>query len=180
MPFAPAGRLRNLEPLLSGLRFRPADSTAAAAPIIASIISVTLFILLLDGLVFRRWLPAGYVDFYTSPLIPRTFRACLLSSFEEVKFRLILMTLLVMLVSRWRTPVPARAIVAIILISQLANVWVLIVAYPLYASLRFWLVGSVWGWLYWRHGWLAALVGHVSTHVILDPLLAFVLLHTRV
>lgn len=42
---------------------------------------------------------------------------------------------------------------------------------PLYATLRYWLVGAVWGWLYWRHGFLAALAGHGLSHLLLDPLL---------
>ncbi|MBC2668570.1 hypothetical protein ACFOON_16160 [Novosphingobium piscinae] len=31
--------------------------------------------------------------------------------------------------------------------------------------------GTVWGWLYCRHGWLAALGGHASAHLVLQPLL---------
>ncbi len=31
--------------------------------------------------------------------------------------------------------------------------------------------GVLWGWLYWRHGWLAAVTGHVAAHVSLQPLL---------
>ncbi|MEJ6008724.1 hypothetical protein [Novosphingobium aquae] len=32
--------------------------------------------------------------------------------------------------------------------------------------------GVLWGWLCWRHGWMAALVGHVAAHVSLQPLLS--------
>jgi hypothetical protein len=42
---------------------------------------------------------------------------------------------------------------------------------PVYASLRYLAVGSVWGWLYWRHGWVSALIGHGAAHLVLDPLL---------
>lgn len=31
--------------------------------------------------------------------------------------------------------------------------------------------GALWGWLYCRHGWLAALAGHWSAHLALQPLL---------
>ena len=31
--------------------------------------------------------------------------------------------------------------------------------------------GVLWGWLYWRHGWLSGLTGHVSAHLALQPLL---------
>ncbi len=32
--------------------------------------------------------------------------------------------------------------------------------------------GVLWGYLCWRHGWLAALTGHVSAHLALQPLLS--------
>ncbi len=32
--------------------------------------------------------------------------------------------------------------------------------------------GVLWGWLYWRHGWLSAVTGHVSAHLALQPLLS--------
>lgn len=31
--------------------------------------------------------------------------------------------------------------------------------------------GLLWGWLYWRHGWLSGLAGHVGAHLALQPLL---------
>lgn len=31
--------------------------------------------------------------------------------------------------------------------------------------------GVVWGWLYWRHGWLSGLTGHIAAHLSLQPLL---------
>ncbi len=31
--------------------------------------------------------------------------------------------------------------------------------------------GVLWGWLYWRHGWVSALTGHVAAHLSLQPLL---------
>ncbi len=31
--------------------------------------------------------------------------------------------------------------------------------------------GVLWGWLYWRHGWLSAVTGHVAAHLSLQPLL---------
>lgn len=32
--------------------------------------------------------------------------------------------------------------------------------------------GLLWGWLYWRHGWLAALVGHCAAQQVLQPSLS--------
>ncbi len=31
--------------------------------------------------------------------------------------------------------------------------------------------GLLWGWLCWRHGWLAGLAGHVGAHLAVQPLL---------
>jgi hypothetical protein len=40
-----------------------------------------------------------------------------------------------------------------------------------YDSLRYVGPGVLWGWLFWRHGFAAALLGHTGTHPILDPAL---------
>ncbi len=31
--------------------------------------------------------------------------------------------------------------------------------------------GVLWGWLYWRHGWLSGVTGHIAAHLSLQPLL---------
>lgn len=101
---------------------------------------------------------------------------------DEVKLRLAAMTLLAWVASRWRQPVPDGAMRAII-------VAVALVAYPVSALDYFtalpWsaltlarelclhgTAGMLWGWLYWRNGWSAAVVGHLAAHVTLQPLLA--------
>jgi hypothetical protein len=155
----------------------PRDWRVACLAALLSIAGVVLWIVIVD-LCFRRWLPPEYVQFYTSPILPRTVWSAALSVIEELKYRLILMTLLVALIGRWRRDVPASAFVAVIVISQLANVWPLVVAYPVYASLRFWIVGCVWGHLYWRFGWATAALAHGVCHFALDPALAYALLHT--
>ena len=137
----------------------------------ASIVCVTAFIAILDALVFRQSLPPEYVANYTSPLVPRTFITCMAAALDEIKFRLVLMTALVMLLGWWRGRLSPAWFVAAILAAQFVNVAGIVLADPLYGTLRFWAVGSVWGWLYWRHGWLAALAGHGTTHLLLDPVL---------
>ena len=165
--------LTGIAPLLSGLRMRPPDWRRALVAVFASILGVAAFIALLDIAVFRAALPADYVAFYTSPLMPRTAITCLRAAMDEVMFRLILMTSMVIALSAWRGPLTPRLFVAVIVASQLADVGALVAADPVYASLRYWAVGCVWGWLYWRHGWLAALAGHGMAHLVLDPVLAF-------
>ncbi len=69
-------------------------------------------------------------------------------------------------------------IVGAILVAQFADIGGLVVAWPEYAVPRFWLVGTVWGWLYWRHGFVSALAGHGLCHLLLDPVLRAALLAT--
>ena len=166
---------RPLADLLSGLTLRPASWRKAALAVLASIAGVTAFIVLLDALLFRHSLPADYVAHYTSPLVPRMFAACLAALRDEIVFRLGLMTALVMLLTWRRGRLSPGWFVFAILAVQLVNVGGIVLADPLYGTLRFWLVGSVWGWLYWRHGGLAALAGHGAAHLALDPALLVVL-----
>jgi hypothetical protein len=161
-----------------GLGILPRNSAAAVKAVLISIVGVTAVVLLLDGLLFRRALPADYVAIYTGPLLPRTFVACLGAALEEVKFRFLLMSAIVFLLGLWRRPVPPWGFVAAILLSQFVNVGALVIAYPFWGTLRFWLVGSVWGVLYLRHGWLAALLAHGTIHLLLDPLLLWTLTQT--
>jgi hypothetical protein len=137
-----------------------------------SIGAVTAFILFLDCFLFRAHLSANYVAFFTSPLTPRLQAICLLAAYEEVKFRLLLMTALTLMVAAlWKRTPPGWCFVLIIIAAQVANIGSFLVGDPGYGSLRYLAVGSVWGWLYWKHGWLSALIGHTSTHIVLDPLL---------
>jgi hypothetical protein len=58
-----------------------------------------------------------------------------------------------------------------VVLAQLVNVEWLALEAPPWGALRFWLVGCTWGWLYWRHGFASALIGHGAVHLLLDPLL---------
>lgn len=159
------------------LRLRPKNWRLAALTVAASVLAVTAWIVGVD-LAFRAKLPAGYVAFFTdTSLHGRTAAMCLLAALEEIKFRLILMTFLTFVAAAvWRGKPPVWVFVVVIVVAQLANVWPEMVANLGYGSLRYLAVGSVWGWLYWRHGWFSALAAHASTHLILDPILARALL----
>lgn len=160
---------------MTGLRVVPADIKAAARGVLGSILAVTAFVVLLDAVLFRERLLPAYVAFFTSPLLPRVWVLCAMAAIEEVKFRLLLMSALAGVYSLVRGKMTSPVAVAIIVVSQFANVGHLVMVDPLYASLRYWLVGCIWGWLYWRHGWLSALAGHALVHVMLDPVLLLVL-----
>lgn len=161
--------------LFGGLRLTPRNRRKAAIATVLAVLGVTMFIVSIDGWLFRAHLPGSYVDLYTSPLVPRMFIICGMALVEEVKFRLLLMTGLVALASVLRIRPTAPLFWAVIVIAQFANVWPWVLNDPLYASLRFWAVGCVWGWLYWKHGWLSAAAGHGVNHLLIDPLLLLAL-----
>lgn len=64
-----------------------------------------------------------------------------MAGIEEFKFRLLLMSALAGAFSLVRGKMTASVAVATILVSQFANVGHLVMGDPLYASLRYWLVG---------------------------------------
>jgi len=151
-------------------RLLPAEWGRASRAAALSIVGVTLFVLLLDGWLFRGRLDPGYLAFYRSPLIPRTLLAMRGALGEELVIRLLLMTLLwVGLAKAGLRPlwVAALAIGG----AQFVNIMLLLPLAPLYVTLRFWLVGAAWGYLYWRHGWVTAAAAHPLCHLLLDPLL---------
>jgi hypothetical protein len=150
-----------------GLTLLPVNPRAAFIAGLASIAAVTTYIIALDLV----WPHPAYTTFYASPLWPRVPLMAALSLTEELKFRLILMTAMVWLFSLVRKPVPPVWIMVAIIVSQLVNFAPFMPVNPIYGSLRYWLVGCVWGWLYWRHGFVTAMVAHPLCHFLLDPVL---------
>ena len=157
------------------LRLLPPQPRKALIAVIGCIAVVTSFILVLDGVVFRSSLQLGYVRFFTQPLFPRMPLLMVLAVTDEMKFRLVLMSVLFVLIAAWRGKVAFGWAIAAIVLSQFVNSAAAVLDDPLYSILRYWAVGCVWGWLYWRHGWLAAVIGHAATHLVLDPALLIVL-----
>jgi len=106
---------------------------------------------------------------------------------EEVWFRLGLMTLLVWSVSRLlRQTTPHPAVVWSVIIvtatafgmAHLPQLASFDAATPFSIGgtiLGNCLVGSLYGWLYWRHGLLAAMIGHFSVDLVIHVLPAFLL-----
>ncbi|MEW6640325.1 MAG: hypothetical protein AB1586_07450 [Pseudomonadota bacterium] len=149
--------------------------TAAAAAAAIAAVGVSAIVIAAD-VAFRSHLTADYVAQYTSALMPRIGFRILASAFEEVKWRLGLMTLLIGVarLALGRRP-PDWFFIGVIAFVQVCNVADGLVAAPVYGTLRFFLPGGVWGWLYWRHGWLTALAAHAGCHLIIDPALLIVL-----
>lgn len=161
-----------------GLGLLPNDPKAAGIAAVRCILGITLLILVLDALLFRRHLDASYVSYYTSAPRARTLPMCFKALWEEIQYRLVFMTGIVAIIRIVLGRVSPTAYVIAAILAQFYGVWPFVVQDPLYASLRYLAVGSVWGLLYWRHGWLAAASGHGATHLILDPLLLVALTST--
>lgn len=156
----------------SGLHLMPTDRRRAVAAVAFCVVGVTIFVWLLDCVFFRDHLAAGYVAFYTSPLVPRVPIVCLLAMLDEVQYRLLLMSTLMLAATALigRTP-PGWCVLLIIIFAQAAHSGRVVIDDPVYGSLRYLVAGCIWGWLYWRHGWVSALTAHGFIHVLLDPLL---------
>ena len=145
--------------LPAGLRLLPEYTGAAVRWTALSVLAVCAMVIASD-LAFRAVLPVEYLAHYMAPLWPRMAWAALGSLREELLYRLGLMTVLAALPQLVGRRVGKGWMVAAIVIAQLANIGTLALAYPPYGLLRFGIAGCVWGWLYWRHGFVSALAGH--------------------
>ena len=100
---------------------------------------------------------------------------------DELEYRLIALTALAWgLASLAKRPAPAAIWAAIVLtalvVYPLGNWSYFRALDPTVMSLLRELAlhggaGVLWGWLYWRHGWLSGLAGHIAAHLSLQPLL---------
>jgi hypothetical protein len=169
--------------LVGGLRFWPKDWRAAVIVTVACMVSVAALVVFTDW-AFRPILSPGYVAVFGGPNLPRRILAYMAGAVgEETVFRLLLMSGLVAVGNLlWRGDGASRPalFVAAIAIAQAANVLPKLTepsspAEVVYDVLRFYVPGLVWGWLYWRHGFLAALTAHPACHLILQPALLLVL-----
>ena len=147
------------------------------------------------GLVFGLWMAIADTWLF-SGVVPRGQHVMLASMsalariawhtrvalFDEALYRLVLLTSLAWLIARYTGWRDGRAVWPAILLVALA-------LYPLgrldyFAALDWsWSTvvrelllhggaGVLWGWLYWRHGWLAGVAGNVAAQLSLQPLLS--------
>jgi hypothetical protein len=146
-------------------------------------------------LVFRATLPTSYVYFLeTTGLRDRLIYFMLRAFNENVIYRLFVFSSLFYLISRikgahandthandtYASELPPALIWCAIVATQTLNIGVNVVALspdPLsfaalfYDALRYVAPGVLWGWLYWRFGFLTAEVASVGCHIFLQPAL---------
>ena len=137
---------------------------------------------LANAIVFHGAVPAARViEVRTMPLPSRILSYGLAVVVEELVLRLACMTALVAL---FVVAAGRRSD----LCYYLAIAVVAFVAYPLWSHRYFaglqwsaltaarelalhFSATALWGWLYWRHGWLAAVTAHGAAHLTLEPLM---------
>jgi hypothetical protein len=163
--------------ILAGLRLTPSDPRAAAKAAGVAVVAVTLGLVACDA-AFRNVLPAWYVAAFANPDVTTQLWGFIpQAAAEELKFRLIGVSAVVVV---GRLLFGGRAVLGVVAVAILASAllniapgWSMMGAPPaaLWYGLRFLVPQLVWGWLYWRHGFVTALIAHPLCHLALDPLL---------
>jgi hypothetical protein len=137
----------------------------------------------MEALLFLRELPPAMLSLFGIPLWKRLLAGVLYGGInEEVLMRLFLVSLMAWLLGKfWRTPEgrPAggafwSAIILVALVFGLGHLPATATMAPLTpvlvtrALLLNGVAGVAFGYLYWRHGLEAAMVGHAATHLVLQ------------
>jgi len=152
---------------------------------VAAAIATAVYVAVIDGVVFRATLPVSYVDFFeTTGLRDRLIYFMLRAFNENVIYRLFVFSSLFYLIARIKgahaDDLPPALILCAIVATQALNIGVNVAALspdPLsfaalfYDALRYVAPGVLWGWLYWRFGFLTAEVASVGCHIFLQPAL---------
>ena len=147
--------------------------------------AVAFAVAAIDGFVFRPLLLPDYVEYFRNSDDAERLLYFMLRAFnEQIIYRLFLMSFLVWglgLIWRGDGGRPANgAYWAAMTMAQVANI---AINMPLpatptmlcYDIARYICPGIVWGYLYWRHGFMTAEIAHVGTHPFLQPALGYLL-----
>lgn len=151
--------------------------------------AVALGVAILDGFLCRGLLSASYVRVFTDVGLGTRYLYFMLRAFNEnVIYRLFVMSTLIWIIGAWwhdRDQRPTNgAFWAGIVLAQVINISINVVATSsgpstagalFYDGIRYIVPGLVWGYLYWHHGFVAAEIASVGTHLFLQPALACLL-----
>ncbi|MGB8423359.1 hypothetical protein [Paraburkholderia sp.] len=173
----------------TGLRLAAHDLGHPIAVALGIGLLVALYVATVDLIVFRHLLPPSYVAYFSGhPLSERMLYFMLRAFNENILYRLFFMsTVLWGMGLVWRNSqghIPKAAYwIAIILAQTIPMLLNEAPFYPpyltpiflLYVLVRFILAGILWGFLYWRYGFVTAEMAHVSTHIFLQPIMGYVL-----
>jgi membrane protease YdiL (CAAX protease family) len=156
---------------------------AVLLPAVLAGAAVGATLVAIDGLAFLRHLPPAMHRLFAIPLWKRLLGSVLYGGItEELVMRLFLVSLVAWLCARWwRTPdgLPSSgafwiAIVLVAVLFGLGHLPVTSAIAPLTTMLVLRAVvlngiaGIAFGYLYWRHGLEAAMIGHMGAHLVMQ------------
>lgn len=147
--------------------------------------AVALYVVLIDGWIFRSALPPSYVEFlHTHDLGHRLAYYMCRAYNENVLYRLFAFSALTFGLAK-ATRNPTLSIIISSVASQAVNVTLnalpmagngpITPLFVLYFFARGVVPGVVWAILFWRRGFLAAEIGSVGCHAFLQPMLGALL-----
>lgn len=161
--------------ILSRRRFGLSQGTNSLVIAIGAGLAFGAYMVLADGLLFRSIIPV--VQFDEMPVLSRVAYLTPYIVLEELMYRLALMSILAWAITSitgkqdwcYWTAITVTALV----IYPLAHLAYLKTLPPVPLTVVREVVlhgfaGILWGWLYWRHGFLACITGHVASHVTLN------------
>jgi membrane protease YdiL (CAAX protease family) len=162
---------------------RPSAARAVVLPAILAGAAVGTTLVAIEALVFLRHLPPAMLPLFAIPLWKRLLGSVLYGGItEELVMRLFLMSLVAWICGRWwKTPsgLPTSAAfwIAIVLVAILfglghlpatSAITPLTTTLVVRALVLNGIAGTVFGYLYWRHGLEAAMIGHMSAHMVMQ------------
>ncbi|MFM0591666.1 hypothetical protein [Paraburkholderia dilworthii] len=150
---------------------------------------VALYVAFVDLVVFRRLLPSTYVAYFSGLTLTTRLIYFMMRAFNEnIFYRLFFMSAVLWVLGLvWRDSqgrLPNAAYWFAIVLAQAVPMLIneapfypphLTPVFLLYVVVRFILAGVLWGFLYWRYGFVTAETAHVGTHIFLQPIMGFVL-----
>jgi hypothetical protein len=156
---------------------------------VAGAVAVAVYVVALDGVLFRASLPVSYLHFFeTTGLRDRLVYFMLRAFNENVIYRLFVFSTLVYLISLVKgiraSDLHPVLIWSAMVATQMLNIGMNVTALstdPLsfaalfYDAIRYVAPGVFWAWLYWRFGFLTAEMASVGCHVFLQPALGALL-----
>jgi hypothetical protein len=165
-----------------GLRILPQGSMLPLGTAVAAGLVFGAYMALADALLFRDIIPVSQTALVSGfSALERIVGFAPLVLMDELEFRLVLVSALVWILGViagkrvWCVPV-AIGLSALVAYPALHHAYLASLSFtPLVISREILLHGAagvLWGTLYWRYGLLAAIAGHMSAHVSLEPLLS--------
>jgi membrane protease YdiL (CAAX protease family) len=166
---------------VNGERARDLKAVILPGMVLGAIVGVCL--IAIEALFFLRQLPKPMQQLFEIPLWKRLLAGVVYGGItEELLMRLFLMSLVAWILKRvWSTPagLPNRtafwvAIVFVALLFGVGHLPATAVVTPLTpmivarALVLNGVAGIAFGYLYWRHGLEAAMLGHMSTHLVMQ------------